>query len=150
MADKNFAGRSYLLYAATSAPSDATAASDYTLVGDCTASGISRSRNAIDISTKDDGDDSTFIAGRRNWTVSLSGNFDHTLDAGVTLLEDAWEATDGIVYFLLTSTNAGDREFHGQGKITQFDTQFDDESASTFSATIQGSGTLSSVDGTTT
>lgn len=150
MADKNFSGRSYLMYVSASTPSDATDPGDYTLVGDVTASGISRSRAALDKSSKDDGDDSSFISGRRNWTVNVSGNFDHTMDEGVQILEDQWEVSDAAIFFLLTSTNAGDREFHGQGKLTQFDTTFDDEAISSFTAAWQGTGTLTSIDGTTT
>ena len=147
---KNFSGRDLLFYAATSAPSDASDASDYTLVGNVTSTSLSRSRNALDKSSKDDGDNSTFIAGRRNQSVSVSGNFDHTEDAGYTVLSDAYEAANGTVYWLISSTTSGDTEWHGSGPITQLDLQFDDESISTFSCAIQASGAVTEVAGTTT
>jgi len=152
MADKNKSGRSYLLYAATSAPSDATAAGDaaYALVGLATEHNLNRSRGAIDVSTKDSGDDSTFIAGRRNQTVAVSGVFDHTEDSGYTKLSDAYEASNGTVYILLTSTNSGDTEWHGSGVITDLSVSFPDEGASSFSSTIQLSGAVTEVAGTTT
>lgn len=148
----NLAGRAYLCYAGTSAPSDATAAADaaYALIGKATDISISRSRNAIDTSTKDDGDNSSFISGRRNETVSISGLFDHTEDAGYTKLSDAFEASNGTVYFLVTSTTSGDTEWHGSGVITDLSTSFADESASTFTATLQVTGALTEVAGTTT
>ncbi len=149
---KNLSGRDYLVYAATSAPTTAAEANDaaYALVGKATDISISRSRNAIDVSTKDDGDNSTFISGRRNETVSISGIFDHTEDAGYTKLSDAFEASNGTVYFLVTSTNTGDTEWHGSGVITDLSTSFTDESASTFTATIQASGAVTEVTGTST
>lgn len=149
---KNLSGRDYVAYAATSAPSDATAANDaaYSLIGKATDISISRSRNAIDVSTKDDGDESAFISGRRNQTVSISGIFDHTEDAGYTKLSDAYEASNGTVYFLVTSTNSGDTEWHGNGVITDLSTSFADESASSFTATIQVNGALTEVAGTST
>ena len=152
MADKNKSGRSYLMYAATSAPSDATAAGDaaYALVGGCTANDLSRARASIDVSTKDDGDNSVFIGGRRTQTISGSGVFDHTEDSGYTKLSDAYESSSGSAYVLLTSTNTGDTEWHGSGVITDLSVSFPDEGASTFSSTIQLSGAVTEVTGTTT
>lgn len=149
---KNLSGRDYLAYAGTSSPSDGSSASDaaYSLVGKVTDISISRSRNAIETSTKDDGDESTFISGRRNQTVTISGYFDHTEDAGYTKLSDAYEASNGTVYFLVTSTTSGDTEWYGSGVITDLSTNFADESTSTFTATIQVSGALTEAAGTTT
>ena len=145
----NLAGRAYLCYAGTSAPSAAADNADaaYALVGKATDISISRSRNAIDTSTKDDGDNSSFISGRRNETVSISGLFDHTEDSGYTKLSDAFEAATGTVYFLVTSATTGDTEWHGSGVITDLSTSFADESASTFTATIQVSGAFTEVAG---
>jgi hypothetical protein len=147
---KNKSARDYWLYVATSAPTAADEANDanYSLVGLATEHSLSRSRGAIDVSTKDDGDDSSFIAGRRNQTVSMSGIFDHTEDAGYTKLSDAYEAANGTVYFLLTSTNSGDTEWYGSGVITDLSLTFSDESPSTFSTTIQASGTVTEATGT--
>lgn len=151
MADKNKSGRSYLMYAATSAPSAAAEANDaaYALVGLATEHSLNRSRGAIDVSTKDSGDDSTFISGRRNQTISVSGVFDHTEDDGYTKLSDAYEASNGTVYVLLTSTNSGDTEWYGSGVITDLSVSFPDEGASTFSASIQLSGTVTEATGST-
>ncbi len=149
---KNLSGRDYLVYAGTTEPTSAIDAGDanYSLVGKAMDISISRSRNAIDTSTKDDGDGSSFIAGRKNESVSISGLFDHTEDAGYTKLSDAFEASNGTVYFLVTSTNTGDTEWYGSGVITDLSTSFADESASSFTASIQVNGTITEVVGTST
>lgn len=147
---KNYSGRDFLLYAATTAPGTASAASGYTLVGGIRNVSISRARNAAETSSKDDGDESTFIGLRRNNTVSFDGVWDHTEDAGYTILSNAYEADNGLVYFLVTSTTNGDTEFYGSGILTQLDVAFPDEDISTFTGAIQVSGALTEAAGTTT
>lgn len=147
---KNKSGRDILFYAKQTSPATASAASSYTLVGLSQALDISRSRGAIDVSTKDSGDESSFISGRRNQTISVSGVFDHTEDSGYTVLSDAYEASNGTVYFLATSTTNGDTEWYGSGVITDLSVSFPDEGASTYSCTIQVSGALTEATGTTT
>jgi len=146
----NKLGRELLLYATTTSPSTATDASDYTLVGLVTETNLNRSRSAIDVSTKDSGSNSTFIAGRRNETVSASGIFDHTEDAGYTALSDAYEADNGTIYLLVSSTTNGDTEWHGTCIITDLSLSFGDDAASTFSMSAQVTGALTEVTGTTT
>jgi len=149
---KNKSGREFLLYVATTAPSAASSASDaaYSLVGLQRNLSFSRSRNAIDTSTKDDGDNSTYIGGRKNQTMTFDCIFDHTEDAGYTKLSDAYESESGLVFFLATSTTTGDTEWHGSGVITDLSPSFPDEDVSTFTASIQISGTLTEAVGTST
>lgn len=146
---KNFSGRDYLFYVSTSSPSDATAASDYTIVGDLTSLSINRSRNVLDRSSKDSGDDRELVAGRRSQNVSGSGFFDHTEDAGYTALSDAYEADDGTIYWLATSTTSGDTEWHGSGILSDLSSTLDDEAISSFSFTVE-SESVTEVAGTTT
>lgn len=147
---KNFSGRDFLLYLATSAPTDAAITTDYTSVAKLTNVTISSSRNAIDKSSKDDGDESTFIAGRRNTTISGSAIFDHTSDAGQAMVTTAFEAADGTVYFLATTSTVGDQEFHGSGIVTSKTIAAQDESTTTIDFTIQVSGALTAVSGDST
>jgi hypothetical protein len=58
----NFKGRDYKLYFAATAPTPTTISTQYTLVGNLTTVSISTSRNAIDVSTKDSGDNTDVIA----------------------------------------------------------------------------------------
>ena len=140
---KNYSGRDYRLYVkGVSAPSSGALLSLYTLVGLGQAAGINQSRNAMDKSNKADGDNSTFVAGRRNNTVSFSGVFDHTIDSGYTVLETALASSDGNVWFLLTSATANDKEFYGKSVITDLSVTLDDEGVSTFTTTLQVDGVL--------
>lgn len=147
---KNYSGRDFLLYALGSAPSAASEATEYTLVGLVRSLSVNQSRNAIDTSTKDDGDDSSFIAGRRNVTLSAGGVFDHTEDGGFTILKTSLAAANGKVWFLVTSTATGDTEFYGSGIVTGLNLDFPDEDVSTFAADIQVTGALSAATGTST
>jgi hypothetical protein len=142
---KNFSGRDYLLYLSTAAPGDAAITTDYVSAAKLTTVSISGSRNAIDKSSKDDGDDSTFIAGRRNLTVSGSCIFDHTIDAGQGKLTTGFAAADGLVYFLVSTGVAAEEEYHGSGILTSQNRTFADESTSTLDFTIQVSGALTVV-----
>ena len=145
---KNFSGRDYLLYVKTSAPAVGDEIAGYTKVGFLTALSLGRSRAAMDKSNKDDGDDSTFVAGRRVVTVSGAVVYDHTIEAGQDLFSDAYESSAGLLWFLLTSVNSGDQEIHGNGIVTDWSVTFDDEGISTASFSVQGSGTLTEVTGT--
>ena len=132
------------------APSSATAASDYTLVGTSTDLNVNMSRNAMDKSNKDDGDESTFVAGRRNSTVSGTCYWDSTSDAGQDHFQDAFESAAGTIWFLATATATGEPEFHGSGIVTDKSLSFPDEGVAALSFTIQVSGALTEVAGTTT
>ena len=148
---KNYSGRDMLFYVTEpTAPSVAATASDYTLVGLSTGVNINSSRNAIDKSNKDDGDESTFVAGRRNSTISGSCFWDHTSDTGQDHFQDAFESSNGTIYFLCTSTTNNDVEFHGSGIVTQKNLSFPDEGISQLDFEIQVSGALTEVTGTTT
>lgn len=139
---KNYSGRDYLFHVLDSSPSSPAISSEYTLLGLGQSLSISQSRNAMDKSNKADGDNSSFVAGRRNITVSSGGVFDHTEDAGYTILETVFASSDGIVWFLATPLNSGDKEFYGSGVITDLSVTLDDESVSNFTTTIQVTGAL--------
>lgn len=152
MSKPNKAGRSYLLYVGTTSPSDASSASDaaYALGGLIRNLSLARTRNAIDVSTKDDGDNSSFIGGRRNQSFTADFVFDHTEDAGYTKLSDAYESASATVYWLITSTTTGDTEWHGSGLVTDLSLAFPDEDTSTYNLAVQASGAVTEATGTTT
>ena len=150
MASKNYSGREFLLYAAVSTPAEVTDPGDYTLVGANTGFDIARSRNAMDASNKDDGDKTSNVAARRSNTVSGTSNWDHTSNDGQLLFTTAINASDGTLYFLVTSTATGEPEFHGSGVVTQADLSFPDEGISTLAFSVAVNGALTEVVGTTT
>lgn len=141
----NFKGRDYKLYLKTSAPSPATTQAQYTLVGNLLSVNIATSRNAIETSTKDDGDNSAFIAGRRSTVLSGTARFDHVVDSGAALLYTQMAAESGELWFLVSSATATDEEFYGAGIITQYDVGFPDDDASTVDFSVQVTGAITQV-----
>ena len=146
----NFKGRDYKLYLSATTPATATFASSYTLCGNLTNVSLSTSRNAIDVSTKDSGDNSGFISGRRSSTLTGSALFDHVVDAGQTVLYTALAAEGGTVYFLISDNSTLSEEFYGSGVLTQYDVAFPDDDASTLDFTIQVSGAITQAQGNNT
>lgn len=149
---KNYSGRDYLLYVnAGSAPGSTDTPGGYNLVGKLVSVSVETSRNAIETSSKDDGDNSSFISGRRNSTINGSAIYDHTgVDVGQAELVTARDAADGLIYFLITSATSGDQEYHGGGVLTNLSYGFDDEAVSTIDFSIQVTGALTEADGGTT
>ena len=139
---KNYSGRDFKVYVLDSSPSSPAISSEYTVLGLGQTLSVNQSRNAMDKSNKDDGDNSTFVGGRRNITISTGGVFDHTEDAGYTILETVFASSDGVVWFLVSPLNTGDKEFYGSGIITDLSITLDDESVSGFSTTFQVTGAL--------
>jgi hypothetical protein len=146
----NFKGRDYKLYLKSSAPSPATISTQYTLVGNLLNVSVSTSRNAIEVSTKDDGDNSAFIAGRRSTTVSGSARFDHVVDTGQNLIYTQMVAESGTVYFLITDNTTTAEEFYGSGVLTQYDVSFPDDDASSLDFSIQVNGAITQQNGQST
>jgi len=103
---------------------------------------VQSARAALETSTKDDGDESTFIGGRRNSTINGTAYFDRTEDTGQAVLQAAFESATGIIYFLITTDTAGDEEFYGSGVLTSKNISFPDESIMQLDFSIQVSGAL--------
>ena len=131
-----------LVYLSSTAPATADISTSYVLLGLCRNLNLNVSRNAIDKSTKDDGDNSSFIGGRRRWTLSGDAIWDHTEDHGQAILETTIDSASGQIWFLVTSKTSGDEEFIGTGIITQKDLSWPDENVSSVSFSIQGTGAL--------
>ena len=132
-------GRDIGLYvhAGASAPADLTDKGDYTAVGLVTSRNMDRSRNAIDVSDADSGDDMDYLAGRRGRTLNVEGHYDATHEAGYVILKAAYDAagTESI-YWLLSSGETGDKQEYGRGIVTALNLSGDDDAAATFSAVI--------------
>ena len=142
-------GRDLGLYVArTSAPSTLTDRTTYTAVGLVTSRSMDRSRNAIDVSDANSGDDMDYLAGRRGRTLSVEGHYDAAHEAGYAILKAAYEAagTDKI-YWLLSTGKSGDKQEYGRGIVTSLNLSAGDDDAATFSAeiTIIGKPTESTI-----
>jgi len=131
-------GRDIGFYVASgSAPSDLADASEYTSVGNLTEQSYERSRNMIDVSDADSGDDSDFLPGRRSRTITLEGYYQPDEQAGQEILHDSLEADDDKLYWIISSSTTGDKEIHGRAYVSAINFSAPDEGAATFSATLQ-------------
>jgi hypothetical protein len=144
MAEQNHDGTAYKVYAATTAPTDAFDSADaaYTAVGFLKNTGYNRTRNAIDKSTKDDGDESSYLGGRRTRAIPFSCVYDHTEDAGQAIVVDAYESATGVVYLLISTGVAGDEAFHGNGVVTDASVAMNDQSTSTITFSVKMNGAV--------
>ena len=149
MAD-NYNGRSYLLYAATSTPANPSQVTNYDQVGLLVNLQFNRSRNLIEKSNKDDGAYSSWLAGRRVESVSGSAIFDHTADTGQAHFQTAYEASNGTIYWLITSTDTTQDEFYGEGVVTNYTFTFNDEEPSQIEFEIQSTGSSTHANGDNT
>lgn len=117
-----------------------------------TSGSFSQSANAIDVSSKLSGRDTNVEYGRMNRTISVSSIADTTPNPTYFGFKDAIEAqiAGTKVAVLITSytdkTGAtdivGDTGLSGTGIITDVSWEFGDDSAQTFSLTIQIDGAL--------
>ena len=135
-------GRDLGLYVArTTAPSTLNNAGDYTLVGAVTNRNVNRSRNAIDVSSADSGDDSEYLGGRRSREITLDGFYKGEHDAGYAILKAAYDS-DGtdLIYWLLTTGVTDDKAEYGRALVTALNTTGEDDGGAQFSVTLQVSG----------
>lgn len=144
MAEQNYDGTAYKVYAASTAPTNAFDSADaaYTLVGKLKNTNYSRVRAAMDRSSKDDGDESAFLGGRRTRTFAFSCIFDHTEDNGQAKVVDAYETATGVVYLLITTGVAGDECFHGSGVVEDASVTMNDQSPSEINFSVKMNGAV--------
>lgn len=135
-------GREYKLYTTDDAPAAPTTLSDYDMVALLTDLSINGTRAAIDKSSKDDGDESTFIAGRRNHTISGTAFYDAAGDAGQEHFKSEFDAVDGLIYFCIANSVVGEKAWHGSGIVTTWTVTFPDEGVAQVDFEIQVSGAL--------
>jgi len=97
----------------------------------------------IDITSKDSGGWAEKIAGLRSW--SLSGEFKFAEDSAVSF-DDLFGEINARTSFGIrfSTTTAGDMFYHGLGFLTSLEMSADLEDAQSFSASFEGTGTLTS------
>jgi hypothetical protein len=144
MAEQNHDGTAYKVYFGTTAPTDAFLLTDanYTVVGFLKNTSYDRARNALDKSNKDDGDESSFLGGRRTRTFSFSAIYDHAEDAGQAKVVDAYESATGVGYVLISTGVTGDTAFHGNGVVTSAKVSANDQAVSTIDFTVKMNGAV--------
>lgn len=137
-------GNDYGLYLVTAEPTAKSDIDEYDLVGFATELQFTRSRNMIDASNKDSGEDSEFIAGRRTSEISSTFYADetHENDAGQAALEQALESKEGTLYWLITNNELGSVQYYGEAKPSQFDLSMPDEGMIAVECTLQVTGAV--------
>lgn len=133
-------GRRQTLYLAIAQPVDRFDVTEYDAVAYGTSLSDGVSRNQINSSDSDSGDDSEYEAGRRDADVSFQGHYDFADDPGQKVAWDAINAADGKVHWLLTSNISNDIEDAGEGIVGSFNRDYPDEGMATVQIDIKQTG----------
>lgn len=113
-------------------------------VANLTSTDFELSKDTIDATNKDGGNYKEFLVGLSGWTMNAEGIFEE--DGGITgvspkdLLDDII-AGDPLTV-VMTSNVTGDLKLSGSAVITSFSWNAPVNDVSTFSVSLQGSGTL--------
>jgi TP901-1 family phage major tail protein len=117
---------------------------DLTKVANLTSTDFELSKDTIDATNKDGSNYKEFLVGLSSWTMNAEGIFEE--DASTTNLS-AKELLDDIIAgepitVVMTSLENGDLKLSGSAVITSFSWNAPVNDVSTFSVSLQGSGTL--------
>jgi TP901-1 family phage major tail protein len=115
-----------------------------TKVANLTSTDFELSKDTIDATNKDGGSYKEFLVGLSGWTMNAEGIFEE--DGGVTGIS-AKDLLDDIiagdpVTVVMTSNVTGDLKLSGSAVITSFAWNAPVNDVSTFSVSLQGSGSL--------
>ena len=115
-----------------------------TKVANLTSTDFELSKDTIDATNKDGGDYKEFLVGLSSWTMNAEGIFEE--DGGVTGIS-AKDLLDDIiagdpVTAVMTSNVTGDIKLTGSAIITSFSWNAPVNDVSTFSVSLQGTGSL--------
>jgi TP901-1 family phage major tail protein len=115
-----------------------------TKVANLTSTDFELTRDTIDATNKDGGQYKEFLVGLAGWTMNAEGIFEEDASAsGVSakdLLDDVVAGT--AVTVVMTSNVSGDLKVTGSAVITSFSWNAPVNDVSTFSVSLQGSGSL--------
>lgn len=109
-----------------------------------TSISISMDQNQIAVSDSDSGEFDEFLPGRKNITVTLSGNWDQSQTSGqLNVIDDLLAGNTGTWKFgKFSTTDAGDVSFSATGSPSNFTIDAGDESPITYSCDVQLTGTV--------
>lgn len=114
--------------------------SSYVVVGGQKGASLSRSAETIDVSDKTSGGWSESIMGLKSWGVDCEG-FVTIGDEGYELLETAFENREAIEVELKVGGTGGYTRT-GKAVITDFPEEYQQDSAVSFSISLQGASAL--------
>lgn len=135
-------GKEYNLYASATSKSGGSrfVSGNFTQVLLLTAINLNNGTAEHDISTMDNGFNQALLGGRRSVTLSASGLFNITGDAGQEIFETAVNASTQAtkkIYCLFSTDVAGDKEWYFSAIVTQWDISAPDEGPATISITLR-------------
>ena len=116
--------------------------SSYTEVSGLTDVSMPMSRNTIDTTDFDSGEDEEHLAARRSGTLSVTANWDED-DAGLMIVHDAFHAgTACYVRWRPRGNTVGYKEYLFSGTVTSFEESSPNEDKAEVSFEVTKSGAL--------
>jgi len=115
-----------------------------TKIANATSNDFDITKDMIDVTNKDSGGYKEFLAGEAGWTLSCEGIFEE--DGGVTgiswsdIITDLMAGTSVTV--AMTSQVSGDIKLSGSAFFSNLTMSAPNNDATTFSASLQGTGAL--------
>jgi len=114
-----------------------------TKIANLTSTDFELTKDTIDATNKDGDSYKEFLVGLSSWTLSAEGIFEDSTATGIsaeTLLDDIIAGEAITVY--MTSLESGDIQLSGSAVLTSFSWNAPVNDVSTFSCSLQGTGTL--------
>jgi predicted secreted protein len=117
-----------------------------TKIANGTSADFSMTKDTIDATNKDGGSYKEFLVGLNSWTMNFEGIYEEDGSVGSTqasakdILSDLVAGT--LVTVVMTSNVTGDMKLSGSALLTNFAWTAPVNDVSTFTCSLQGSGTL--------
>jgi TP901-1 family phage major tail protein len=116
-----------------------------TKIANGTSADFEMTKDTIDATNKDGGNYKEFLVGLNSWTMSFEGIFeeDGSVASGHSAKDIITDLVAGALIQVVMTTNVtGDMKLSGSALLTNFAWSAPVNDVSTFSCSLQGSGTL--------
>ena len=116
-----------------------------TKIANGTSADFSMTKDTIDATNKDGGSYKEFLVGLNSWTMNFEGLFeeDGSVGTGLSAKDMLSDLVAGsLVTVVMTSNVTGDLKLSGSALLTNFAWTAPVNDVSTFTCSLQGSGTL--------
>jgi predicted secreted protein len=116
-----------------------------TKIANGTSADFEMTKDTIDATNKDGGNYKEFLVGLNGWTMSFEGIFeeDGSVGSGLSAKDIISDLVAGALITVVMTTNVtGDMKLSGSALLTNFAWSAPVNDVSTFSCSLQGSGTL--------
>lgn len=138
-------GHDWRLYVGSSAPGTDFDSGDavWDLVGFSTDTNLNPTKELIESADKDSAYESTYVAARRDATVSetvFSEATHSATDEGQELLWTSYNSDDTSIYFLVSDGVTGNEAFQGQAYVEDLDKSMSDQEMTELDVSLQVTG----------